>query len=248
MLARYDADRSGALDLEEFKTLVYELRRFQAGRDPTEARKQFARFDRNRDGAIDAAELRDALNALGLATDSAQAADVLRQYDADRSGRLELAEFEKLVAELRRYQGVGADTGMRLELSLQQGGYVARSTLGAAEFWEEVRSVFVAHALESSGRMSVGALRAALVVLGLPTSSAQAAAVLAKFDADTSGDLDLGEFRKLCAELRRFLSASAPTDPPPQSSRPDEAPLHGGPVGLPRTHQSAAPYASLRPL
>ena len=53
----------------------------------------FHRHDRDRSGDIDAIELRDALNELGVATDSRQARAVLVKYDRDKSGKLEFDEF-----------------------------------------------------------------------------------------------------------------------------------------------------------
>ena len=64
----------------------------------------FHRFDQDKSGDIDARELREALQALGLATDTAQAAKVLAKYDRDHSGKLEFDEFLHLVTELRGFQ------------------------------------------------------------------------------------------------------------------------------------------------
>ena len=55
------------------------------------------RGDEDDSGDIDVAELRIALNDLGVPVDTAAAADVLSQFDADQSGRLDLDEFRKLV-------------------------------------------------------------------------------------------------------------------------------------------------------
>ena len=65
---------------------------------------QFRLHDPSRAGAISVSGLRDALNALGLRTDTAQAAKVVAAYDRDRSGDIDLYEFKALVAEVRRFQ------------------------------------------------------------------------------------------------------------------------------------------------
>ena len=65
------------------------------------ADRAFRIFDADASGAIDVSELGEALNALGLQTDSEQAAAVLARYDSDESGVLEHSEFKRLVLELR---------------------------------------------------------------------------------------------------------------------------------------------------
>ena len=72
-----------------------------------DVRAVFARYDADRSSDIDRAELRTALNALGLSTDTAQAAAVLAKYDTDASGRLEYSEFKQLIEELRAFQARG---------------------------------------------------------------------------------------------------------------------------------------------
>ena len=105
--------------------LVKELRAFQAGQPgaapqpvaPSQSAtvgtigtgesvgSVFRRFDADSSGSIDVVELREALNALGLPSDTAGAAEVLTRYDKDGSGRLELPEFRLLVKELKAFQG-----------------------------------------------------------------------------------------------------------------------------------------------
>ena len=75
---------------------------FSAPEDPVTA--TFRRFDADSSGGIDVLELRSALQELGLGVDTAEAQQVLDKYDADGSGRLELAEFGRLVAELRAFK------------------------------------------------------------------------------------------------------------------------------------------------
>ena len=130
LLAKYDADSSGRLELAEFETLVGALRAFQArlGRDddaadgapraewppvPAFGRLEkietiFGRYDADRSGDIDMVELRKALADLGLAVDIPQAAQLLADFDADASGRLEYDEFKRLVLQLRTFQERGA--------------------------------------------------------------------------------------------------------------------------------------------
>ena len=64
----------------------------------------FYQHDADQSGDIDSLELRVALEALGLPLGSAQAAQVLEKYDADRNRKLDLNEFRRLVADLQRFQ------------------------------------------------------------------------------------------------------------------------------------------------
>lgn len=133
LLNRYDADRNGTLDLDEFRTLVSQLRRFKQERGgdgftsstgggrpgnprvPSvhtvgsadfweEVTRTFRVHDADANNQIDVNECRAALDALGLAADAAQAAEVVRRYDSEGKGSLGIADFRKLVSELRAFQ------------------------------------------------------------------------------------------------------------------------------------------------
>lgn len=127
ILARFDADRSGRLDVDEFASLCAELQKFQAtsgiaaslappplapismlpagsGAAVDEVDRIFYLHDDDQSGDIDSLELRVALEALGLPLGSAQAVQVLAKYDDDKNARLDLREFRRLVADLQRFQ------------------------------------------------------------------------------------------------------------------------------------------------
>ena len=69
---------------------------------PADVRDIFIRFDRNRSGRLDFAELRNALAALSVDCTNSQAAAVLKRYDGNKNGLLDLDEFSRLVKELRQ--------------------------------------------------------------------------------------------------------------------------------------------------
>ena len=70
------------------------------GVDAHEIRRVFRAHDQNESGAIDMAELRVALNGLGLPVDTAAAVAALEKYSS--SGRvIELHEFQQLVMEVQ---------------------------------------------------------------------------------------------------------------------------------------------------
>ena len=74
-------------------------------------RRAFQLFDTDRSGDIDSAELRKALQHLGMEADSAQTREVMRKYDISGRGKLGLSEFNKLVRELLEFQK-GAQTSL----------------------------------------------------------------------------------------------------------------------------------------
>ena len=49
-------------------------------------------------GRLDYRELRNALNALGVEASSQDAVNILRHYDSDRNGLMEINEFANLVS------------------------------------------------------------------------------------------------------------------------------------------------------
>lgn len=60
----------------------------------------FAQFDTNNSGFLDYGELRNALRAYGIDASEGDAANVVRAYDKVPDGKLELAEFAALIADL----------------------------------------------------------------------------------------------------------------------------------------------------
>ena len=187
ILTKYDASRNGALEFDEFKRLVDDLRAYQAHASDDVVRV-FLAFDRDRSGSIDKRELAAALDELGLETDSTQAASILARYDRDRSGVLELGEFRTLCEELQVFQAT------------------ARKDADAGGPNDEIRAIFVRYDADNSGDIDVRELSRALDELGLVSDTAQAALILDQYDTDRSRKLELPEFRRLITSLREFHS------------------------------------------
>ena len=254
VLRKYDADGNGELDLAEFAQLVLDLEAFQAGNGgrggapahraapslpAAELRAVFDRHDRDGSGAIEMGELRGALDALGLATDLPQAHKVLRKYDKDGSGALEYAEFKRLVEELRVFLD----------------GHRSWPPAPAFGRTERVRAAFERFDGNQSGDLDATELRGALAELGLEASSAQATAILRKYDDDLSNRLDLEEFKKLVGELRAFQAERSPPKRKPPSKRSGgtgnavatataTAIAVADPAGLPQPRKRAPPKRS----
>lgn len=110
----YDRDRSGALEVEEFRAL---LRDFNQGRDPTEEEYSFMMklSDKDRDGRISLGELHYALRAWH----SYRHMDDLllrlfAEFDFDESGHLSVNELEQLLTAMNGGKPVPRDEVIRV--------------------------------------------------------------------------------------------------------------------------------------
>jgi len=71
---------------------------------PKWVRESFDMHDADRSGGIEQGELRRALGSMGYDTSTGEAVQVLRKYDPDKNGRLDLIEFHQLVQDLEKHQ------------------------------------------------------------------------------------------------------------------------------------------------
>ena len=222
LLQRFDRDKSGMIELGEFAALTAALRAAQleqvtkelaqaktqlstAVRVADDVRAAFDRFDLNKNGRLDYHELRNALQAYGLDHEAKHAQSLLAEFDKDKSGSMELSEFDALIGALRKIDGREAGSlraalkkneeelkAVRAELArLQKVGVPA-----------DVRAVFERFDANRSGKLDVRELRRALEAAGLQPSAKEAERILVKFDADGNGLLDLSEFSQLVSEMR----------------------------------------------
>ena len=120
LLASYDKDGSGLMELDEFQELCIALNRLNLNLAGTIDEKDmkaaelwsaFNRFDSNHSGKLDARELRKALATVKVEMDSAQAEELIAKYDKDQSGLMEFDEFEKLCTALEAVNVKLASTG-----------------------------------------------------------------------------------------------------------------------------------------
>ena len=72
------------IDVKEFSAIVRDVR-------------LLLKFDANSDGVLDEAELLEALTSLGLVTDAEQVSDIMREFDTDGNGTIDLVELSALV-------------------------------------------------------------------------------------------------------------------------------------------------------
>jgi calcium-binding protein CML len=211
ILRAFDADRSGKLDLIEFTDLCKSL-------------QTFTKFDSDGSGEIDIEELRPALRRLGIPSDNMQANAVMRWYDADDSGKIELPEFAMLARDIAIFNSFDTDAngaldaGELLPALSKLGLAVAKDEVAAVlnawdndgngtidllEFSSLVHDMQVFSSFDHDGSGSIDAkeLKGALKKLGVDMNGLDANQLLDKYDTDKGGGIELAEFRQLAEDL-----------------------------------------------
>ena len=90
----WDVDQNGSLSPQEFRNGWEQVRR--ATQMEASLRKQFIAVDANKNGAIDPSEY----STLILIKNAGKSAPPLSTFDANKDGKLQLAEYFKLVQTL----------------------------------------------------------------------------------------------------------------------------------------------------
>jgi Ca2+-binding EF-hand superfamily protein len=195
-MRRYDDDRSGVLELAEFRKLVKELRAYTEGDDSggdDEVDRAFRRADADGSGDIDVLELKDALRDLGIDTNTDQARTVMRKYDSDGSGRIEQKEFRAMYKEIKAFRG-GDD---------------------------DIETEFRRADTDGSGDIDEAELMDVLRKLNITADRSQVRVVMRKYD-EGKGSLRLPQFRLLVKDLRQFKGGSGARSPQAPSALDDD--------------------------
>ena len=175
----------------------------KAAADAKDCEEVFKRFDVDGSGVIDAKETLLALRDVGIEVDPKMAIKIMEGYDADGSGGLGIDEFQKFVAELRKYQA-------------------AHMPKPEPRIDDDITAIFEKFDANRSGSIDVKELKPALSELGCEVEGDAAASLIRSFDSDKSGGLQSSEFRKLVVELRAYQKEHPPG---PKSDKPRIAAL-----------------------
>jgi len=171
------------LDLYEFARLASDLAAFYAyGGGPSgisaEIRDAFEQFDEDHNGFLDYRELREALLKLGFPK-GVLATSVLRSYDENRDGKLDVIEFTQLVKDVS----------------------------AAIEERERVKASFDVVDSNGSGYIDHKELKNALTQLGFDITTKETVQILKEYDGSRDGVIDLDEWQKLITDLEKVAAA-----------------------------------------
>ena len=159
--------------------------------DAARIQQTFGYFDVNRSGYLDYGELRNALRHYGIDASVLQSAEIVRRYDDQPDGKLEMAEFTELVRDLE--QGVVRSAAAS----------AARSPYAAAlpPVPARVAVTFDECDANRSGYLDYTELRGALLRYGIDVSEPQAASIVRAYDDSPDGKLDLAEFARVVRDI-----------------------------------------------
>ena len=95
MIAAVDADEDGAINFDEFLTLI--LKRFKDGDAEEELHQMFNMIDRDGDGKIDAEELTIAMGKIAENLGPDEIMAMLKEADMDGDGKINFEEFKGIM-------------------------------------------------------------------------------------------------------------------------------------------------------
>jgi len=166
-LIRYDASSPDMpLAFDEFCAVVWSFisRRQEALRDT------FKSLDRDGSGAITCRELRHLMWELGFNVNEEAVQEIVAEVDSNRSGQVELPEFEAA-----------------LRIVHQRHGFTKAEAA-------ELLSIFDRYDVDKSGHLSSSELASGLGWFGTPTTIKEAKEIIRKYDQDVDGTLCRCEF------------------------------------------------------
>ena len=152
---------------------------------PVKTRLAFEAFDRNHSGHLDYRELKNAMRHYGFDVTARESARVLSAYDDHPNGKLDIAEFARLVKDL-------------------QNGLLRANAAPSYDYQqlpERTRHAFRKFDSNRSGYLDYRELRGALKAYGLDATARGAARILAAYDHNPDGKLDIAEFARIVADL-----------------------------------------------
>ena len=223
ILSRYDGDNDQSIDIKEFAALVRDVQLMHT-------------FDVNGDGTLDDAELRPALKELGLEVSAAHTKDIVRNWDSDGNGVIDLVEFAALVRSVQVFSRYDLDHSgdidveelrpalrrLGLAVAAPQVKHILRKydadangRIDLVEFAVLVRELqlFSSFDKNGDGTLQSSELRPALHTLGLhKVSVPQVEAILRAWDDDGDGVISLVEFSCLVRDLRVFAAIDTDGD------------------------------------
>ena len=217
ILQQYDNYPDNSIDVKEFATIVRDI-------------KLLVEFDENKDGVLDAKELLSALESLGLRINLEQVERILKRFDVDDSGTIDLAELGAIVTTVKTFQRYDTDSSGSIDMeelrnalrklglragALEAGNILRRydadesGTIDLCEFAVLVRDLqlYAEFDGDCNGAIDAQELYEAFGKLGLKFSQEEVSKVMHAWDpssVEERGGLDMPSFTTLIGAVRIF--------------------------------------------
>ncbi|XP_077989345.1 uncharacterized protein LOC144443678 [Glandiceps talaboti] len=132
-------------------------------------KRAFGKFDVDGNGKIDSKELGNVLKSLGQNPSESDVEELIKKFDTDESGTVEVEEFVKLMAPMVKFP----------------------------KCEEDVRASFKVFDVDGSGYITADELRHVKAILGSSLSDEEVEAKMTKMDKDGDGKIQYEEFLQL---------------------------------------------------
>lgn len=199
IVREYDLDNSGEIDLEEFLVMMIKLmgkrvriacinyKEYLTDEMIEEYEKAFRHADMSGEGSLNCDEVRIMLKNLGILMDKKQLQELFDEVDRDGSGQVEFDEYCSMMVKL---------TGVRKRINARE--YISKEDIN------HYRAAFDKFDSSGDGTISSKELDALLRRMGLVLRIDQVEALMAKFDANQSGELDFTEFLSIMVDVKKL--------------------------------------------
>lgn len=175
ILLQYDRYPDLTIDVKEFAAIVKDVKLLLA-------------FDTNSDGVLDAEELLPCLQSLGLDVDLEQVAQILRRFDVDNSGSINLLELSSLVRTSQAFLRYDVDHNGSIDVDELRD---ALRKLGLRAGTLEAQTLFRRYDADASGTIDLAEFAVLVADLQL----------FASFDTNSDGSIDAAELGCALSQL-----------------------------------------------
>merc|ERR1719379_1441559 len=152
-----------------------------------EYEKAFRHADMSGEGSLSLDEIHKMVKNLGLQLSKEQLDDIFREVDKDHSGEIEFDEYCAMMVKL---------TGVRKRINARE--YITKDDIN------HYRQAFDKFDSSGDGTISSKELDALLRRMGLVLRIDQVEALMQKFDANQSGELDFTEFLSIMVDVKKL--------------------------------------------
>ena len=140
-------------------------------------RERFALFDSNKDGKLDTVEVRAMMASMGYEVTVEYVAQLFESFDSDKSGELQVQEFERLL------------------------GFLLSDSKATVHRHDTYRDRFSHFDKDGDAKLDSDEVTAMLISMGYNINKEYVLQMMDAFDLDKSGFIEVQEFEKLMAHL-----------------------------------------------